>query len=259
MVVHQSRRRLLWPSMMLVFTLTRPQMAVAQNTGTAAPPAPPARGFVGAGLLIGKSDAANRIRFPDDDRERLWLIEVGIPVSKLWSLGAEVTSLGTVTGGTRGVSFELNEKHHETLLQGLIRVRPVTGDRVALDLVGGAGVVFQKRDTNLCNHVQECAVRDDTSRRSPAFSAGVDVPVALTPHLGVSGILRVLTLRRGRTGDRKCAHPILDPSCRGRQRTDRLVTASYGRTNGGDVVNLNSRCTDQPVPPTPSAAAARSR
>jgi hypothetical protein len=197
MHIHGLQGRFLCSVTILVLTT---RVAPARDAGTGATAVRPSRGFIGAGLLGGASDATNRIRFPDESRERVWLVEFGIPVSKWGSLGVEVTSLGIVTGGTSGHSFELAEKQRETSLQGVVRVRPVTRGRVALDLIGGAGVVFQKRDTTFqsCYFGQACSVtRADEDRRSPAFVAGIDVPLALAAHFGVSGIFRALSLRRG--------------------------------------------------------------
>jgi hypothetical protein len=158
---------------------------------------------VGAGLLAGSSDASNRIRFPDDHRERLWLIEFGAPVNSRVSIGAEFVSLGTVTGGTSGRSFELREKQTERLLQGAVRVRAARGGRVALDVMGSSGVLFQKRDTTFetCYFAGSnpgCSdVFDDEGRQALALGAGVDVPVALTSHIAVTPMMRFLALRRG--------------------------------------------------------------
>lgn len=142
---------------------------------------------------------ANRLQFPNPstERERVWLLEFGVPVARRWSLGAEVTSLGTVTGGTRGLSFEISEKQREALVQGLVRFRPLVSGRVALDFIGGAGVLFQNPDSTSCLRPAPCRVRSDEGRRSPTLSAGIDVPVALASHLELSGIMRVLALLRG--------------------------------------------------------------
>lgn len=177
-----------------------PRSGNAQNAGMA--PSAPVRGFVGAGRLAGSSDASNRIRFPDDDRERLWLIEVCAPVASRVSIGAELFSLGTVTGGTRGNGFELREKQTERLLQGVVRVRAARGGRVALDVMGSGGVLFQKRDTifEVCDFAGPnpgCSdVLDDESRHALALGAGIDVPIAITSHIALTPMMRVLALRR---------------------------------------------------------------
>ena len=178
-----------------------PRSCNAQNAGVA--PSAPVRGFVGAGLLAGSSDASNRIRFPDDDRERLWLIELGAPIAWRVSIGAEFFSLGTVTGGTSGNGFELREKQTERLLLGVVRVRAARGGRVALDVIGSGGVLFQKRDTTfeVCDFAgpnPRCSdVVDDEGRHALALGAGIDVPIAVTSHIAVTPMMRVLALRRG--------------------------------------------------------------
>jgi hypothetical protein len=183
----------------LLVACSRP--CLAQSAGVAGPPAP-VRGFVGAGLLAGSTDASNRIRFPDDARERLWLIEFGAPVASRVSIGAELISLGTVTGGTSGNGFELREKQTEQLLQGVVRVRAAQGGRVALDVMASGGVLFQKRDTTfevcyLAGPNAGCSnVVDDEGRHALALGAGIDVPIAVTSHIAVTPMMRIVALRR---------------------------------------------------------------
>ena len=69
----------------------------------------------------------------------------------------------------------------------------------AVDVVGGAGVLFQHHEMGGC---EPAVVRcEDTSgpaldERAAAFMGGLDVPIHLAPHFAVAAALRAYFLRR---------------------------------------------------------------
>jgi len=207
MALHACIRRFVSLGLLLATGSLEPLALVAQQATTrpSASTSSPARGFAGAGLVVATSDAADRIRFPDPaTAPRLWTLEFGVPVGARAGLGGEFVSLGRVAGGTRGASFELNERQAEWLLQGIVRVRAWAGPRIALDVAGGVGALVQDRNTTFrsCGfdgRAVVCAETLDTEdRRSLALSAGLEAPVAVAPHVAIAVLVRVLSLQRGR-------------------------------------------------------------
>jgi hypothetical protein len=190
-------------TVMMAISLLLPDVATQAAAQPATDGPMPSLGFVGAGLSLGPEDGANRIRFPAGETRPLWHLAGSVRVGRHVGLGAELASLGTVTGGTRGISFELSERQEEHVLLGVLRVRPSVRGRVAVDLLGGAGVLLQHRETTFrsCGFsggAPICAEQPDVERRqSLVLAAGLDVPMALTRHLAVAPIVRVLALRRG--------------------------------------------------------------
>ena len=71
------------------------------------------------------------------------------------------------------------------MLLATVRGRLAGTNRLALDAVGGAGILFQHHASGLCTPAQSRC--EDTSGRSldeqaPAFVVGVDIPVRLARH-----------------------------------------------------------------------------
>jgi hypothetical protein len=103
-----------------------------------------------------------------------------------------------VTGGTSGVSFRIADEQDEWALLGIVHVRAVARSRVALVVLGGAGVLFQDRTTTFSSLYPPPSERvTGVRRQSPALVLGADVPITLTPHLAAVGFGRVYFLARG--------------------------------------------------------------
>jgi hypothetical protein len=164
------------------------------------------RAFVGAGVAPATSDAESRMRLGGDNSPLMWLIEGGARVAPRIGVGVEVVMPSTLTAETHGQSFNDTGRQDERVLTGLIRGGAWTSHRLAVDVVGGAGVLFQHHELTRAPCFSGCAVtlQNDLDRRAPAFSLGADVPARLAPHVAVSGLVRIYALRRG---DRTTALP----------------------------------------------------
>jgi hypothetical protein len=139
------------------------------------------------------------MRLGGDASPLMWLIEGSARVAPRIGIGAEFVQPSTLTAQTHGQSFNETGKQEERLVIGLIRGRAWTSDRLAVDVVGGAGALFQHHERRVAPCFSGCAVtlQNDLDRRAPAFSLGADMPVRLGPHVGVSGLVRFYALRRG--------------------------------------------------------------
>jgi hypothetical protein len=134
----------------------------------------------------------------------MWLIEGGARVAPRIGIGVEFVMPSTLTAETRGHTFDSTGTQDEQVLLGLIRGRAWATDRIAVDVLGGVGVLFQHHEQRNAPCFTGCAVtlQNDLDRRAPAFSLGADVPVRLAPHVAVSGLVRIYALRRGDTTGR---------------------------------------------------------
>lgn len=125
----------------------------------------------------------------------------GVAVSRRIGVGVEYSRPSaaeafTTVGAGRA---QLSGRQEERVLLGVIRGRIAGSTRLAVDAVGGAGVLFQHHEMGGCDPaVVRC---EDTSgpaldERAPTFVAGVDVPIRLAPHFAVAADLRAYFLRR---------------------------------------------------------------
>jgi hypothetical protein len=160
-------------------------------------------GFVGGGFARASDDTVERIGFrntspgPESSSARVWLVETMVFVIGRIGAGAELANLGTVVGSIQTASFSQRHVQNETVLLGVVRVRAARRDRLALDVMGGAGTVLQHRETRVAyRHVR---TQTDTidDRRSPAFVLGVDTPITIAPHVAVVPHVRWYFLHRG--------------------------------------------------------------
>ncbi len=163
---------------------------------------PLARVFVGAegGLL--SNDAADRIAERLDPRPGSsfgWAFEAGVALSHRFGVGIEFAGVPSLALETAGTSFRSRGEQDERTLIPLARARVASSRTVALDFVGGVGLLIQqlKRIEYAC--FRGCApYQEETlTRRVPAVMLGVDVPVQVARHLAVAGVLRAHLLRRG--------------------------------------------------------------
>ena len=161
-------------------------------------PAPLARVFVGAGIGPATDDNASRMRIADDGSSLLWFVEGGARLSSRLGVGAEFTQAAEVTGATSGRSFNSSGRQRERTIIGLLRARAAASETVAIDLVGGGGVLFQHHELRFAPCFSGCADsrRESIDRRAPAFVLGADVPFRLGRHIGLSAVTRFYWLRR---------------------------------------------------------------
>jgi hypothetical protein len=188
----------------LVLIATFSIVRVAGATGqTAARPAPalPAV-FVGAGLGPSTDDASSRMRLYEDRLATTWIIEGGVAVADRVGLGVEYSRPSAATAFTTfgAGRFQSSGRQEEQVLIGLLRLRLTATPRWGLDVVGGAGVLFQHHASGLCDPAQaECDATDGPSRdeRALALAAGADVPIILARHVAIVPAVRAYWLRRG--------------------------------------------------------------
>jgi hypothetical protein len=161
-------------------------------------PAPLVRAFIGGGLGPGTDDSGSRMRLATEGSSMHWFIEGGARLLPRVGVGAEFVQTAVLTAATSGRSFNESGTQRERMLVGLLRARAGGTDRVALDLVGGAGVLFQHHERRFAPCFTGCAdsLRDSRDGHAPAFVLGADVPFQVGRHLGLSVVTRCYALRR---------------------------------------------------------------
>jgi len=178
--------------------------AHAQSVDTALP-----RAFVGAGVAPATDDGDSRMRL-NDGSSLVWVVEGGARLAPRIGVGVEFVQPSDVTASTAGASFNSSGRQTERVLIGLLRGRAWGSGRIAVDVVGGVGVIFQHHELSAAPCFSGCAVtvQDDLDHRAPAFTLGADLPVRVAPHFGVSGLIRLYALRRG---DHTTQLPVITP------------------------------------------------
>jgi hypothetical protein len=161
-------------------------------------PAPLNRAFAGGGVGRGTDDHASRMRLANEGSSMLWFIEGGTRLTSRIGLGAEFTQTPVLTAATSGRSFNESGRQRERMAIGLLRARAAASERVAIDVVGGAGVLVQHHELRSAPCFSGCADarRESIDDRAPAFVLGADVPFRLGRHIGLSAITRYYALRR---------------------------------------------------------------
>lgn len=178
----------------IVLVVSTAPDAQAQDRVTA----PLSRAFVGAGAGAGSDDNGSRMRLANEGASMLWLVEGGARLSSRIGVGVEFVQTAAVTGATRGRSFSASGRQKERMVTGLLRVRAAANDKVAIDVVGGAGVLLQHHELRFAPCFSGCADlrRESIDERAPSFVLGADVPFRLGRHIGVSAVIRYYALRR---------------------------------------------------------------
>ncbi len=171
--------------------------AVAQ---TAVAPLPTA--FVGLAFGPTTSDAPNRMRLYRDDPATVWAVEAGAALGDRVGIGVEFSQASAVKASTTigAGRAQIAGRQEERVLLGMLRARIIGERRWAVDVLGGAGVLFQHHETGGCEPaVRECEVTNGPflDERAPAFVAGVEIPVRLAGYFAVVPTVRGYFLRRG--------------------------------------------------------------
>lgn len=167
------------------------------------------RAFAGVGVGFSSKDADSRMRLGSDVSPVVWLIEGGVSFSSRVGLGVEFVRVGDATGSTSGNGWTSSGTQQERHLIGLMRGRLFGGTHLALDVVGGVGVLMQhhERLEALC-YVGVCNPRSDTlDENSRAFAFGADVTLGGNRHFSVVTLARYYVLERG---DHKSTAPLFD-------------------------------------------------
>lgn len=157
------------------------------------------RVLIGVNVTAAQSDASERMRLGSDARPWIFSGELSARVAPRVAIGAEAIDFGAATGETSGRTFHSTGEQRERALMGMMRVRAGGNDRVALDAVGGGGVLFQRHiaATEPCFDGCAAAFTTELSARSPAFVAGVDVPIRIASHFSIAALGRYYFLNRG--------------------------------------------------------------
>lgn len=163
------------------------------------PSAPLPRGFVGGGAAPATSDAGSRMRLSGEGSSFLWFIEGGAAISSRVGAGAEFVQPTAVAASTSGSSFHASGKQEERVLVGLLRGRTFSRANVAVDVVGGAGVLFQHHEQRFAPCFSGCpdTVSEMLNRKAPSFMLGAEIPIRLARHAAITGTARYYYLRRG--------------------------------------------------------------
>jgi hypothetical protein len=130
------------------------------------------------------------------------VVEAGAALGARIGIGVEYSRPSAATADTTvgAGRFQIAGRQEEQVILGLLRGRLAGTGRWALDVVGGAGALFQHHVSGGCAPpVARC---EDTSgpvvdERAWAFVVGADVPISVGHHFEVSAALRVYNLRRG--------------------------------------------------------------
>jgi hypothetical protein len=182
-------------SSLILFFLTCAMLAIAPHSADAQSQA---RGFVGVALLGASDDTSNRVRFPDEGASRVLALEADLMRAGTLAIGVEASHLGSVTGAYNAQCCIFRDEQREIAVLGVLRERVWNSARVALDIVGGAGALFQHRETLIADRFFPSAASTVIEDRgSPAFVLGADLPIALAEHLALSPELRWYFLQRG--------------------------------------------------------------
>lgn len=153
----------------------------------------PARGFVGAAIGVANADPPREGRSNADSGNGIWLIEGALFVGRHVAIGAEWAALGTNVSAGGSPRFQIEEEHRERALFGTVRVRLLKQGRGAVDLVAGAGTLFQRRLTQALS-VPEAST--DVAHTSPAYLARVEIPFQVARNFVLSPSAGVYVLRR---------------------------------------------------------------
>jgi hypothetical protein len=156
-------------------------------------------GFVGAGVFGASDDSSDRVRFPDQGSPGVFLFEANFFRAGRAGFGMEFLNLGTVTGSYDALCCILSDKQREISVLGVFRERAWGRSRLAVDIIGAAGVLLQHRETSTAYRFSppSTAISTIEDRRSPAFAVGMDLPLLLAPHVAVAPLARLYFLQRG--------------------------------------------------------------
>jgi len=157
------------------------------------------RGLIGAFVMLSDGDPESRMRLGGEARPWVLAGELGVRLAPRFGIGAEAIDLGIATGETRGASFHSTGEQRERAVVGLMRVRVTGRERIAFDLVGGAGALFQRHTAETAPCFSGCAVSSPTaySHRAPVLVAGADMPIRFGRRFSIAAIGRYYGLRRG--------------------------------------------------------------
>jgi hypothetical protein len=170
-----------------------PAAAMAQPTD---------RFFAGAGLAIGVNDLVERAsqNFPGiaNTLSHAWIVDGGGWLTPRIAISGELFKPPEITAGVSRAVQTIEETEQETALTATVRLRAFARQLLAIDLLGGGGVLVLNRQ--LVGEVtfpqQHQAFNTSERRTSTAFVGGVDMTLHAVGRLDVAPILRVYRFNR---------------------------------------------------------------
>jgi hypothetical protein len=155
------------------------------------------RGFVGVGIAAATSDADSRMRLFEDSFQ-ITTIEGGGRLSPRVGVGVELVRPGRVEAFTTGQGFKAEGRQDERVVLGVVRFRAGSGERWGLDVLGGAGVLWQRHEGTIASCAARCTAAQTSTSTSVTLATvgGADVPVRLARHVSVVPQARLYGLHR---------------------------------------------------------------
>ena len=154
--------------------------------------------FAGAALALTSTDLDARMRLAADTTPGSWFVEAGFPLIGRFGVGLEFGGPSDATGETRGHGFDSRGRQRERFLIGLGRFRVAGSSRWGVDVIGGAGALFQHHESmetvcgSTCTDLTRVIVH-----HAPAFVVGADVPVRVAGPVWLGAVVRYQVLARG--------------------------------------------------------------
>jgi hypothetical protein len=174
------------------------------------------RGFVGGGIGAARGDFVNRDRFGSrvltPHPSLVWFVETDVGRVGRIAFGAEFVNLGEVRGRFDAACCIERNSQKEAALLGVLRVRSGGIGPLAVDVIGGLGMLLQKSVSTGGLRFPPTETTTTEKARSSAFGIGVDLPVQINTRIAVVPLMRLYFLQRER---------IIDPSDAVAQRPSR--------------------------------------
>ncbi len=178
-------------------------------SAAAQPPAAfgPSMTFIGAGLGVTSSGAEGRVqRFAGTPERRVVAprVEAGLALGSRVGIGAAWVGFREINGDHNISRLAVTDRQREQAWVAELRLRLPAPPFAAFDVVAGGGILRQQRKGSYTVVAAPCAsacpvttVTAEPSRTSPVFTAGVDLPARLAPHVSVAASGRIYWMRRG--------------------------------------------------------------
>jgi hypothetical protein len=158
--------------------------------------------FVGGGVGVATVDVTPRTGYltaVGGDEARFFRGEIGVAPWRRIGFGVELGTAPTLATGTTHPSAAEAYTESEWTLIPVARGRIASSARVAIDVVGGLGLLFEHHEqtfTSYCPTACTFVTHGEFDRRAPAWTVGIDMPVEATRFLWVSGFVRTTALER---------------------------------------------------------------
>jgi len=171
----------------VAFLMSTPALAQSGGLG---------QGIVVAGIMTTSDDSADRTRFADGTvTGSTWFVEGAVFVGHGIGLGIEVVPLGSITGSYDARCCILRDYERESAIIGTVRWRTLHLRRFALDPLIAVGTASQHRETQTAPRFQS-PTTTITDTDFPMWGFGLDVSVAVIPHVMVAPLFRRYVLQR---------------------------------------------------------------